>query len=337
MDLKLSNSLCTVKNSVECTLLKKYIEQSSSFISTKNATDYDTDLLSSKSMPFSQYCDTFWDLILGFDETPYLCKHWICPSNYYQCLNGQCMPLHWMCDGEWDCSDGTDEEGFLTITNLSAHNSRLMKLNESKSKCEKENTKSRPFSNVCTMSEYPCILANVKDPFNFTVNRPCINVSLIGDGKSDCYGGLDERNIRSCSSQRMLGFNFDCQPEKPENVLDGHCIPYGETCDNRCANDEDKILCFYLKNNSRIRCDGSVPLLDKFYKDVHCLNGTCIPNARCNGIYECFYGEDEYYCSKEANMFRSYRSHKARFLNNTLQTVNLPNYPQKIDKTFKSR
>ncbi|CAF5078733.1 unnamed protein product, partial [Rotaria sp. Silwood1] len=176
MELKLSNSLCTVKNSVECTLVKKYIEQSSSLISLTNTTDNNTNinlaLLSSKSMLFSQYCDTFWDLILGFDETSYLCKEWICPSNYYQCLNGQCIPLDWICDGEWDCSDGSDEEGLLSIIKLSQHNSKIINLNKLKLECLQEHD-IRPFSNICTIFEYPCILANVEDPFNFTENRPC--------------------------------------------------------------------------------------------------------------------------------------------------------------------
>ncbi|CAF1558258.1 unnamed protein product, partial [Adineta ricciae] len=338
-NLKLSNHLCTIDNPLACQLIKQYIEQSSSlFLSIINTTNYDTNnnltLSEINSMSFNQYCDTIWDLKLGFDETPFLCKDWICPSNYYQCHNGQCIPSAWICDGEWDCSDASDEEVFLTITKLSLHNSKVIdsiKLLILQEKCRGIHI-IRPFSNLCTQFEYPCLLTNVKNPFNFTENPPCINITKIGDGISDCYGGLDERNIRGCSSQRMLGFNFDCPIEQSVTTIDNHCIPYREQCINRCLNGEDKILCFYLKNNSKIRCNGdTVPLTDP-YPDVNCLNGTCILNARCNGILECSYGEDEYYCANISTAFRGYRPDKHHYMTEIVQNVHLSNYPEKINE-----
>ncbi|CAF1536945.1 unnamed protein product [Adineta ricciae] len=278
-------------------------------------------------MPFSHYCDTFWDLKFGFDEISFLCKEWICPSNYYRCLNGQCIPIQWICDGEWDCNDASDEERLLSITKLSQHNSKIINLSEMKLKC-KNQYQIRPFSQLCTVLEYPCLLANVTDPLNFIKNPPCIPIEKIGDGISDCYGGLDERNIRSCNSGRMMGFHFQCLTNNFGNYPGGDCILYHDRCDHRCLNGEDKILCFYLKNNSKIRCDGSSVNQFESYTDVHCLNGTCIPNARCNNIYECSFGEDEYYCDRKYAMFQPYRNGKARHSNNTYQTINLGNYPE---------
>jgi hypothetical protein len=53
----------------------------------------------------------------------------------------------------------------------------------------------QPFSHQCNLElEYPCLRANVDDPWNFTTNYPCIPLSSIGDGKIDCYGQQDERN-----------------------------------------------------------------------------------------------------------------------------------------------
>ncbi|CAF3820942.1 unnamed protein product [Adineta steineri] len=336
MQLKLSNYVCTNRDSFECTLIKQYIEQSSSINVTNDNSNINLTFFSSKSMPFSQYCDTFWDLKFGFDETSFLCKEWICPSNYYQCLNGQCIPLEWICDGEWDCSDASDEEGLLSISKLSQHNSKIINLFEMILKCALE-YRTQPFSQLCKISEYPCLLANVTDPFNFTENPPCIPMEKIGDGISDCYGGLDERNIRSCNSGRMLGFNFECLTDEYGNYPGGNCIPYHDLCDHRCLNGEDKILCFYLKNNSKIRCDGSP--VDQFgsYTDVHCLNGTCIPNARCNDIPECSFGEDEYYCNRRHAMFVHYRSNKIRHVNNIYQTINLRNYPEEIDQFIRDK
>ena len=67
-----------------------------------------------------------------------------------------------------------------------------------------------PFSDICNISsEYPCFRTDIDDPFNLTLNRPCINLTQIGDGKIDCLTGLDERNRLQCSATGMLGFIFN--------------------------------------------------------------------------------------------------------------------------------
>ncbi|CAF1233955.1 unnamed protein product [Adineta ricciae] len=221
-------------------------------------------------------CDGKQQYIDGLDEDHCeLLEYNECQPNEYRCVNGQCIEIEWICDGEWDCADASDEEGFLAITNLSSRNSKILNFKEIKLKCEAK-YEILPFSNLCTKFQYPCLLANVKDPFNFNANPPCISMTQIGDG---------------------------------------HCIPYGEQWTHRCLHGEDKTLYFYLKNNSKIRCNGNPVDPAYSYPDVHCLNGTCIPDARWNGKSECPYGEDEYYCRSIILLLRRYLGGKRPHMN----------------------
>ena len=74
------------------------------------------------------------------------------------------------------------------MDHLSERNSRLKNLTEIKEQCsEQYRSNNTPFSDVCNIqSEYPCFRAGVDNPFNVKVNRPCINLTAIGDGKTDC-------------------------------------------------------------------------------------------------------------------------------------------------------
>jgi hypothetical protein len=157
------------------------------------------------------------------DESPQFCENWICFNNEYQCLSGQCILQDWICDGkftsmmificllllvgEWDCSDGSDEQRLFIMDHLNEHNSKSMNLTEMKDQCyQRYRSDNTPFSDICNIStEYPCFRTGVDDPFNLILNRPCINLAQIGDGKTDCLSGLDERNRLQCSEKGMLG------------------------------------------------------------------------------------------------------------------------------------
>ncbi len=69
------------------------------------------------------------------------------------------------------------------------------------------------------------------------INRPCINITQIGDKIIDCYGGLDERNLLTCGNDlyEQRGFDFHCS--------DQECIPYHRHCEQRCSNNADSLLC----------------------------------------------------------------------------------------------
>ncbi|CAF0959549.1 unnamed protein product [Didymodactylos carnosus] len=266
-NIKLSNFLCRHSNSVQCETLRNYILNSSA-TSFLNNTVNDNTL--QQQISFRQYCDTFWDLNTKNDEIQELCKkYWICSKDEFQCkAGGECISLTWVCNNVWDCSDASDEQGMFIIQHLSKHNNAIMNLTEMKQRCYSI-YREQPFSQAtatltaekqvliqynerCNITtEYPCIRPHTVAQFayyqllfyNFTnlkiYPRPCIRLEQIGDGIPDCYGGIDERNTQTgCLSNEMLGFDFKC-----EHTEQQQCIPYKERCNERCLNNEDKLLC----------------------------------------------------------------------------------------------
>lgn len=276
----LSTIVCkTIDVSNECSLLRYYIGNSSisnstfidSIDNSNNIKQLSTDI------PFERYCDTFWDMAKEHnDENRNYCQVWTCLQDQFRCRTGQCIPLDWVCDGEWDCSDASDEFGFPH--NWTGHNEHLsVYLNNLKLRCE-INYLILPFRDFCNFNyEYPCYRAMVPNPLNISAYRPCINISQLGDGIADCYGGLDERNtLEDCDGQ-MLASTLRCNEG---------CISYLVNCREHslCAK---SLLCSYRSKNSSW-CNED--------KDVVCLNGECAKNARCDGKYQCLHGEDEHWC-----------------------------------------
>jgi hypothetical protein len=221
---------------------------------------------------------------------------------------------------EWDCSDGSDEQWIFIMNDLSEHNSKLMNLIDMKQKCHQQyRLNNTPFSDICNISfEYPCFRTDVDNPFNFTLNRPCINITQIGDGKIDCLSGFDERNRLQCSNYGMLGFHFQL-----DIIL---CVPYPFLCTTYSpwalgANLDYDSICFYQKKQFK---NGTISDCNSI-KDVMCLNDICIKNARCNGKIECLHGEDEYRCITYGTSELDYRFNKKEI--QPLIRLNLPIYP----------
>ena len=191
------------------------------------------------------------------------------------------------------------------MDHLSEHNSRLKNLAEIKEQCYQQyRSDNTPFSDLCNISsEYSCFRADVDDPFNVKLNRPCINLTAIGDGKTDCLTGLDERNRLECADRGMLGFQFQYSRSL--------CMLYAFLCRNPYRwtpgnNDMYGGVCFYRRTLSRNETDSNCDS----DKDVMCLNNTCIRNARCNGRMECLHGEDEYRCMPQDKSQIIYRIEK---------------------------
>ncbi len=276
----IENIKCQKSDTVDCNRLKEYIRQSpikneSLFVPSQQQTSID-------QISFRSYCDSFWNLQDHSDEQVPSCqKYWVCQSHQYQCLSGQCIDLDWVCDGEWDCADASDEEGIFLIEQWSAHNSRLVLLNSVLSKCQKRYS-ATAFSTICnTSSELGCYLSNVLNPLDIMNNRPCINLAQIGDGVEDCYNAYDEKNTfeTNLNSGQMLGFHLRCG---------NHSEPYSSACRPEAKNNCSKILCSNHRSEDN-SCSG--------INDVICLNGMCIENGRCDEIFDCPNGEDEYWCA----------------------------------------
>jgi hypothetical protein len=89
---------CTKRNDPACTFFRTYIQRSSS--SSRNVT-FVNSIQSTKSVtkiPFSLYCDSFFDTQSAFDESRVLCHDWICRRQEYKCLTGQCIPQNFVCN-----------------------------------------------------------------------------------------------------------------------------------------------------------------------------------------------------------------------------------------------
>jgi hypothetical protein len=278
-DLRLQLT-CSKRVKADCHLIKEYIQQSSNRNSTNNSSFINPQQQESMNrMPFRHYCNSFWNLDKHADEMPSSCKYWVCLKNQYQCRTGQCIPLDWVCDGEWDCSDASDEEAIVLIEKWSSHNVQLSNLSSQLEKCRERYSKA-PFSNICNTSvEFGCYRFGVENPLDIQLNRPCINLTQIGDGLEDCYNAYDEKNTFTVNSKfgDMWGFFLGCE---------NNYTIYPDACNKR--NNCTQILC------SKYR-DKNGSCFEK--KDFICLeNDRCEKNAWCDGKLDCSNGEDEYWC-----------------------------------------
>ncbi|CAF1592443.1 unnamed protein product [Rotaria sp. Silwood1] len=194
-------AICFKELTTDCHHVKEYIHQSSTSNSSNHILIANPQRQGSTNrIRFRSYCDSISDLIEHVDEMSSSCQHWICTNDQYQCRSGQCIDLDWVCDGEWDCLDASDEEAIVLIGNQSDHNNLLTKLSIHLEKCRKRYSK-LPFSNICNTSfEFGCYRSGVLNPLDIEANRPCINLTQIGDGVEDCYNAYDEKNTFRANS-----------------------------------------------------------------------------------------------------------------------------------------
>ncbi len=303
---------CFKDNTAGCQRIKAYVQQSSARNASNNNSLVNPQQHESKKyLSFRSYCNTFWDLDQHIDEISSSCKHWVCQHEEYQCQTGQCISIDWVCDGEWDCPDASDEEAIVIIKNWSDHNIGLRKLPSQLEKC-RQLYFSSPFSQICNTSfEFGCYRSGVSNPSDIKLNRPCINLTQIGDGVEDCYNAYDEKNTFTTNSilKEMWGFHAHCGSSEQE---------YLSTCNGMfsCTN----ILCSNYRDKNRTCLN---------FKDFICLEDDyCKINIRCNKISDCPNGEDEYWCpSGSLTNQKQYRSVKTQILLHQLNSLSPIWYP----------
>jgi hypothetical protein len=111
---RLSLVNCNNRWKDECSLLRQYIEQSSTSIENNQRR-------AEIRISFRSHCDTFWDLQSRRDENTRECRQsWICVEGQFKCHTGQCVQQKWVRDAEWDCEDASDEYWGLNVTTQSA-------------------------------------------------------------------------------------------------------------------------------------------------------------------------------------------------------------------------
>ena len=218
-------------------------------------------------LPFHRYCDSVRDTMDGHDEQN--CSQWMCPRGSHQCKRtGQCINTTYLCDGEFDCDDGEDE------------------LN-----CPR-NALRWTLEFVCnSTSEHFCITPTYMQ--NQTLARPCISYVQAGDGKVDCVGGRDERNVFFCSDRRELGDRFLCDNST-------RCIHHWLLCNGRddCVDRTDELICFWGRRHCKA-------------EQFACPEGNVCRNSLCDTKSTCPNRSNWFWCPNSNSTVGSpYRSSK---------------------------
>ena len=295
----LSQMHCNDQRKDQCSLLRRYIEQSWMIADHEQMSRHST-------IHFRSHCDTFWDLDPPTDENAIKCEQWwVCAEDQARCSTKQCIDQLWVDELQWDCPDAGDEQELLDYM------VDIMRLRTSSMNISHPMAIFR--ADTCLEKNLlACLSPHTLFPQFF-----CIRRSQIGDGKINCAGAVDERNtLKHCSQSSMLGHHFLCPSTNT-------CIPYYYHCqpDHRCPNRaDDHSWCF--------RLDQSSPCQD--VNDFLCFNGSCAKGGRCNLVFNCQLGEDEYMCdyrSTASSRIIHYRVEKQHQMKMKKKSLRLSQFP----------
>jgi len=129
-----------------------------------------------------------------------------CPSDRFDCKNGQCVSNVFICDGENDCSNGADEENCdsnLIEDSDSICSSRQFKCDNNLECIDRSNVCNKILDCSDGSDEKTCLYCSTEEfecktrVTNSTVK--CIPKRYVCDGITDCDDGLDEF---SCESKK---------------------------------------------------------------------------------------------------------------------------------------
>ena len=299
----------------QCQFLRHYIEISSSI---DLQSDMNVFQLTTQTIPFRSYCDTFWDLSFQIDEDRFLCeKYWICLSNQWQCRSGQCIDIQWVVDGEWDCLDASDEQAIYLFNHHQAKkNSHLQSKLYIDHNFHFFYGLDQSWKEICDIrTEFACYRLNRSE----SSNDFCLPLDKIGDGSIDCLGGFDERNtLNYCGQTTMLGYGFKC-------LSSNRCRSPHSLCQQRCPDfDDDQWICSGRYSMSHCSTQSEM--------SYTCLNGECINTGRCPQVPQCLTDEDQYWCLDSIlklsyDFSQIYRREKELRIRYDNQFFQLPRYP----------
>ncbi|CAF4139559.1 unnamed protein product, partial [Rotaria sordida] len=124
----------------------------------------------------------------------------------------------------------------------------------------------------CSANEHYCARSN-------GTGISCLSIDYVGNGIIDCLGATDERRtINACSSDRP----YFCVTEERCQAISDICDPYFSSI--ACRSEVIK-FCPWITNYT---CT---------FLEFMCKNRECISESkRCNGIFDCSEGEDEWFC-----------------------------------------
>ena len=321
--ISLAKLQCRQQSIGDCQFLRHYIQTASMF-------DHSADerVVSTLTIPFRSFCDTFWDYSSKADEDRELCaRYWMCLPNQWRCRSGQCINVEWLLDRQWDCSDASDEHAlFVFDHHLQPHNRLLNQPYELESIFDRlyDNI---PLVSLCdSRKEFACYRLNSSVSFEQNESMHyCLPSEKLGDGHVDCLGGVDEQNtLNDCQSVTMLGENFRCLSSEV-------CIPYRSLCQKRCPNPiDDQWICSGRAHS---------PACSK--TEFTCLNSRCLPGGRCQDDTQCSNEEDQYLCSDSSdsskeNPTKTYRRNKELSIRYEYQLFQLPRFPDHGNSTTRS-
>ena len=313
--ISLAKLQCRQQSTDDCQFLRRYIQMAS----TLNQQS-DERVVSTKTIPFRSFCDTFWDFSSRKDEDRDLCAtYWLCLSNQWRCRSGQCINVEWFLDREWDCSDASDEQTLFTFNHHQEPHNLLLNKPFNLDSIFLRLYGGIPLSGLCNFTkQFACYHLNRSNSFERNQSiHSCLALEKLGDGHIDCLGGVDERNtLNDCQRVTMLGDTFRCLSSEV-------CIPYQSLCQQRCPNPID----------DQLICSGRADPVNCSKTNYTCLNGQCIPGGRCQEESQCFNDEDQYLCSDSTKLYRRNKELSIRY---DYQLFQLPRFPYHVNQPNRS-
>ncbi|XP_070561546.1 G-protein coupled receptor GRL101-like [Ptychodera flava] len=238
-------------------------------------------------LPERNTCDGKVDCQYGEDEAECQNYYFKCPYGTIKCDSGQCIPDDRLCDGITHCADGIDE----TNCQGGLYQNQTWSCSEGDHQYIHAVLRCNGYPN-CEHKEdelgcdhYQCPVGMMK----CKRSHLCVDNSKICDGSYDCaytsvFDLTDEEN---CEENATV-----CPPWKHQ-CDNGQCIDKNKRCDffPNCLDKSDE------RNCTKEDCLQGTSLCTSFLSGDYNPTFFCLGDIHwCDGIDDCFYGEDKSIC-----------------------------------------